>query len=146
MEIYTIGFTKKTARQFFELIKKYQIEILIDIRLNNKSQLSGFTKGIDLEYFLSEICKCKYEHLLEYAPTKDILENYKKNKITWKEYTLKYNKLLELRGDFKNFIKKFKKYKKICLLCSESTADKCHRRLMAEIIKKTDLEIKIIHI
>lgn len=146
MEIYTIGFTKKTARQFFELIKKYQIEILIDIRLNNKSQLSGFTKGIDLEYFLSEICKCKYEHLLEYAPTKDILENYKKNKITWEEYTSKYNKLLELRGDFKDFIKKFNNYKKICLLCSESTADKCHRRLMAEIIKKIDLEIKIIHI
>lgn len=146
MEIYTIGFTKKTARKFFELIKKYQIEILIDIRLNNKSQLSGFAKGIDLKYFLSEICKCEYEHLLEYAPTKDILENYKKNKITWEEYALNYNKLLELRGDFKDFIKKFNNYKKICLLCSESIADKCHRRLMAEIIKKTDLEIKIIHI
>ncbi len=70
MKIYTIGFTQKSAKQFFELIKKNNINILLDIRLNNKSQLAGFTKGDDLEYFLSEICNCEYKHCLEYAPTK----------------------------------------------------------------------------
>ncbi len=69
MVLYTIGFTQKSAQQFFELIKSNSIEILVDIRLNNKSQLAGFTKGDDLRYFLDEICDCKYQHCVEYAPT-----------------------------------------------------------------------------
>ena len=146
VQIYTIGFTKKTAKEFFELIKKYKIEILLDIRLNNTSQLSGFAKGKDLEYFLFELCKCNYKHLLEYAPTEELLKSYKEKNITWENYVEQYNKIMEIRGDYKNFIKNFKDYKKICFLCSEAVAKQCHRRLLAELIKKENPKIKIIHL
>ena len=81
MQVYTMGFTKKNAENFFGLIKKNGIEILIDVRLNNQSQLAGFTKGRDLSFFLREICKCAYSHEIQFAPTKLILDNYKKNLI-----------------------------------------------------------------
>jgi len=42
--LYTIGFTKKNARQFFETLKTAGVKRLVDIRLNNQSQLAGFTK------------------------------------------------------------------------------------------------------
>lgn len=146
MNIYTLGFTQKSAAQFFELIKKNNIEILIDIRLNNKSQLAGFTKGNDLKYFLSEICQCKYKHCMEYAPTKDILDGYKKNVITWDNYVAQYNKLMTKRGDYKHFAISFSAYNNVCLLCSEPTAEQCHRRLIAELIAQDNPQVKTIHI
>lgn len=146
MNIYTIGFTQKSAEQFFELIKKNKIEILVDVRLNNKSQLAGFTKGSDLKYFLSKICQCGYKHCIEYAPTKDILDNYKKKTITWGNYVEQYNKLMNRRGDYKNFVTNFNSYNNACLLCSEPTAEQCHRRLIAELIAQDNPQVKIIHI
>ncbi len=91
MIIYTIGFTQKTAKQFFNHIHSNGIELLIDIRLNNSSQLAGFTKGADLKYFLSEICHCEYLHCIEFAPTKKILDDYRSKKISWAEYEKQYN-------------------------------------------------------
>ncbi len=147
MTIYTIGFTQKSAKKFFELIKRNNIEILLDIRLNNKSQLAGFTKGDDLQYFLSEICHCEYKHCLEYAPTKDILDNYKKKQITWNEYVERYNYLMEKRANYLNFTQEFAQYSNICLLCSEPTPEQCHRRLIAEMIAKSKPDlISINHI
>lgn len=147
MTIYTIGFTQKSAKKFFELIKKNNIEILLDIRLNNKSQLAGFTKGDDLQYFLSEICHCEYKHCLEYAPTKDILDDYKKKQITWNEYVERYNCLMEKRANYLDFAKEFAQYSNICLLCSEPTPEQCHRRLIAEMIAKSKPDlISINHI
>ncbi len=81
--IYTMGFTQKNAEKFFKLIKAYNIDILVDIRLNNKSQLAGFTKGEDLKYFLHEICDCEYSHRVDHAATRDIQDGYKKKAITW---------------------------------------------------------------
>lgn len=146
MRLYTIGFTKKNACEFFGLIKKNNIEILLDIRLNNKSQLAGFTKGTDIAYFLAEICGCRYQHCLEFAPTKDILEGYKKGNISWDEYVEQYTALIFKRGDYKNFKDKYSDYKNVCLLCSEVTATYCHRRLAAEIIAKENTQIDIKHI
>ena len=146
MNIYTIGFTQKSAEQFFELIKKNNIELLVDVRLNNKSQLAGFTKGTDLRYFLTEICKCKYKHCVEYAPTKDILDGYKKKEITWGNYVENYNELMNSRGNYKNFFAKFNSYNNIALLCSEPTAEQCHRRLIAELIAQTSPQVTIKHI
>lgn len=80
MQIFTMGFTKKSAEVFFNLIREHHIEILIDVRLNNHSQLAGFTKGRDLSFFLKEICNCEYSHEIPFAPTKDILDRYKKIK------------------------------------------------------------------
>ena len=136
MILYTIGFTQKSAQQFFEMIKSNGIDMLIDIRLNNKSQLAGFTKGDDLQYFLKEICNCKYRHCIEYAPTKEILDNYKKKIIDWDEYVMQYIPLMQKRNSVASFIEQFGKYNSICLLCSEATPTQCHRRLFAEMVQE----------
>lgn len=147
MTIYTIGFTKKSAEQFFGLIKANEIEILLDVRLNNKSQLAGFTKEDDLRYFLAELCHCEYRHCPEFAPTKEILDSYKKNLITWAEYVERYTALMERRGEYLRFADRFSKYSRVCLLCSEPTPEQCHRRLIAEMIASTSPEqIEIKHI
>lgn len=146
MILFTIGFTQKSAETFFELIKENQIELLIDVRLNNKSQLAGFSKGTDLDYFLKEICNCKYMHCQEYAPTKEILDDYKKKKISWKEYVEQFIPLMEKRDFPQTFIKRFAGYERICLLCSEPTPEQCHRRLLAEMVKSENDAIIIKHI
>ena len=142
--LFTIGFTKKKAEEFFKLIKKNNIKCLIDIRLNNVSQLAGFAKRDDLKYFLKQICNCEYRHMPEIAPTKEILYSYKKKQISWDEYVVRYN----------NLIKKRKIESKIslseldgsCFLCSEPTADMCHRRLASEYLKKHFDTIRIKHL
>ena len=146
MIIYTLGFTQKNAETFFRLIKENQIEILLDIRLNNKSQLAGFTKGEDLKYFLKEICNCKYVHEEQFAPTKEILDDYKKKKNTWEQYVERYIPLMKSRGAVGNFMKHYSSYERVCLLCSEPTPEQCHRRLFAEMIQKVHPEIQIRHI
>jgi uncharacterized protein (DUF488 family) len=143
MTIYTMGFTQKTAQQFFELISSKSIKLLLDIRLNNVSQLSGFTKGNDLKYFLSVICGCDYSHCIEFAPTKEILDNYKNKKILWNEYEKQYDTLIKSRDSLNGFIEKYSKYEKICLLCSEPTAVNCHRRLLADMISNKYPQLEI---
>jgi uncharacterized protein (DUF488 family) len=145
MIIYTIGFTKKTAKQFFSMISANAIKILLDIRLNNVSQLAGFSKGNDLKYFLSEICGCDYSHCLEFAPTREIMENYKSKKISWNEYEKQYTTLIKNRGSVKGFFEKYK-YENVCLLCSEPTAENCHRRLLAEMISEEHPQVMIKHL
>ena len=146
MVLYTIGFTQKSAQQFFELIKSNNIDMLVDIRLNNKSQLAGFTKGDDLRYFLEEICNCKYKHCIEYAPTKDIFDSYKKKAISWNEYVRQYIPLMQKRNAVQTFAERFAKYRAVCLLCSEPTPECCHRRLLSEMIVADYPEITVKHI
>ncbi|MBK5252851.1 MAG: DUF488 domain-containing protein [Peptostreptococcaceae bacterium] len=135
MKIYTIGFSKKSAEVFFDLLIENKVDLLLDIRLNNKSQLAGFTKGKDLPYFLEKICNANYIHEEDFAPSKELLSNYKKNIIDWDEYVYTYRTLLISRKAETVFYTKYKdKYKSICLLCSELTADNCHRRLLAEYL------------
>lgn len=145
MQIYTMGFTQKNAEQFFELIIKNEIEILIDVRLNNQSQLAGFTKGKDLVYLLDKICHCNYDHNVRCAPTKDILQKYKKSEITWETYEEQYNDLVINRNIAQSFKNKYAKYSHVLLLCSEPTAEKCHRRLLAEYLQK-ELDYSVLHI
>lgn len=145
MQIFTMGFTKKSAEDFFDLIRKHHIEILIDVRLNNQSQLAGFTKGRDIAFFLKEICKCEYSHETQFAPTKDILERYKKGQISWEKYEEEYNDLIKKRRVFDVFKTKYPKYDKVLLLCSEPTPECCHRRLLAEALYE-ELGEEIIHI
>ena len=146
MTIFTIGFTQKSAEQFFEAIKSNNIELLVDIRLNNKSQLAGFTKGTDLCYFLKCICDTKYVHSDEFAPSKELLGSYQKGTTTWEQYEIEFDRLMELRGCCKTFISRFGKYDRICLLCSEPTPEHCHRRLVAEKIQAASPELKIVHL
>jgi len=142
--LYTIGFTKKSAKKFFDLLKKNKVRKIIDTRLKSESQLSGFAKGTDLKYFAKEFFNIDYIHRLDFAPTKEILNSYRKKEITWDEYTIQYLKLLENRKlDGKI---SFRDLNNSCLLCSEEKPDKCHRKLLAEFIKQKYPDIKIIHL
>lgn len=145
MKIYTMGFTQKSAEEFFNKIMSSNIDILVDVRLNNQSQLAGFTKGRDLEFFLRAVSKCDYKHMLDYAPTKDILDDYKKKKITWGEYDRKYHELISKRKVEDSFKKYFSEYENVLLLCSEPTPECCHRRLLAEYLGEK-LNIEVVHI
>lgn len=149
MKIYTIGFTKKTAEEFFNLLIKNDIKLIIDTRLNNVSQLSGYAKGVDLKYFLNKIANIDYLHELLMAPNDYILQAYRKKQITWKEYEIQYIELLEsrklvdvVRGDY------LEKLDHACILCSEDIPDKCHRRLLVDYLKKEfgELNIEIEHL
>ena len=146
MTVYTMGFAQKNAEHFFELLKKNNVEMLVDIRLNNKSQLAGFTKGQDLKYFLKAICNCEYRHCTEFAPTKEILDAYKKGDIDWAQYVAQFLPLMETRHAARLFETMFGKYERVCLLCSEPTPEQCHRRLLAEIIQKSAPETTVVHL
>lgn len=145
MTIYTIGFTQKSAKSFFETIKADDIQHIIDVRLNNKSQLAGFAKGRDLEYFLLQLCNAGYSHELQFAPTKKILSSYKHGQISWEEYESLFDDLMLKRRVVELFKKKYLIYDKVCFLCSEATAENCHRRLLAEKIG-TELDLDVVHI
>lgn len=136
MKIYTIGFTKKTARDFFEKLKLAKIGILIDIRLNNTSQLAGFAKGGDLEYFVDRICGCRYVHEEVFAPTKQLLDDYHAKKTGWDEYEVVFDGIMNERKAVEYFLNRYGSEESVCLLCSEPTPLQCHRRLIAEKIAK----------
>ena len=144
VQLYTIGFTKKNAQTFFSKLRKAGVLKLIDIRLNNVSQLAGFTKRDDLIFFLKEICNCEYRHMPNFAPTKEILDAYKKKQIDWAEYERRFSKLINDRR-IENLVTA-EDLNNSCFLCSEPTPDKCHRRLIAEYFKEKLGNIEIKHL
>jgi uncharacterized protein (DUF488 family) len=145
MEIYSIGFTQKSASQFFGTLKSNGIERLLDVRLNNTSQLAGFAKQSDLAFFLQEICGAAYEHEPLLAPTQDILDAYKKKKGDWAGYTESYLSLIRSRA-IESALAKESFLKKTVLLCSEPTAEHCHRRLALEYLQSHWDGLTIMHI
>lgn len=145
MEIYTIGFTRKTAREFFGILKQAGVRRLLDVRLNNSSQLAGFTKREDLPYFLSELCGAEYRHEPLLAPTDDILTAYKKREIKWDEYESRFMKLLRER-EVERAIERATFDTPTVLLCSEPTATHCHRRLVAEYLREKWGDVRIVHL
>ncbi|WP_303318605.1 DUF488 domain-containing protein [Flavivirga abyssicola] len=144
VKLYTIGFTKKNAEKFFDLLKSNEVNKIVDTRINNTSQLSGFAKGNDLKFFAKELNDINYQHNLDFAPTKELLSKYRKGDITWEKYEQEYLDLL----DFRKISKKtdIKNLHKNCLLCSEHTAEKCHRRLLAEYFQEVNNDVEIIHL
>ena len=143
MNIFTIGFSQKSAEEFFTLLVKNKVKKLIDIRLNNKSQLAGFANVKHLPYFL-KLHNIKYEYKPELAPSKGLLDGYKKKTIDWNDYIKIYNKLLIDRNILKNI--SIENFDNAVLLCSEPTAEQCHRRLMAEYLKNNFKNISIRHL
>jgi len=135
MEIYSIGFTQKSAREFFGTLKAHGIGRLLDVRLNNTSQLAGFAKQADLAYFLHEICGAAYEHEPLLAPTQDILDAFKKRKGDWDVYNDAYLSLIRSRR-IESVLSKESFLKKTVLLCSEATPEHCHRRLALEYLQQ----------
>ncbi|MEN8216438.1 MAG: DUF488 domain-containing protein [Pseudomonadota bacterium] len=144
IKIYTIGFTKKTAEKFFTKLKKAGVKRIIDIRLNNKSQLAGFAKQDDLKYFLKALCDIEYVYIPALAPTKAILEAYKKNQGNWSIYEKQFLALMQERKIENKF--KADSFHQGCLLCSEDTPEHCHRRLVAEYLSDKWENIKIKHL
>lgn len=144
MTLYTIGSTKKSAREFFETLKENGVKTLFDIRLNNMSQLAGFTKKNDLEYFLKEICNIKYIYLDILAPTKDIMDDYKNKKIDREEFKRRYIELIESRKVLEKINKNL--LDNACLLCSGAKAEDCHRSLASEYIAENYEGINVIHL
>ncbi len=144
MIIYTIGFTKKNAEQFFRRLKQPGLVRVLDIRLNNVSQLAGFTKRDDLRFFLRELNGIDYRHLPELAPTKAILDEYKKNKGDWSTYEHQFLALMAQRKIEMTIQKTL--VDGACFLCSEATPDHCHRRLVAEYLRSSWGDIEITHL
>ncbi len=145
MNIYTIGFTKKNAETFFNFIKTSNISTLIDVRLNNVSQLAGFAKRDDLKFFLHELCNTEYVHIPELAPTKDILNAYKKGEMSWEKYEDKFLNLMSQRH-IESMIKP-DLLENGCLLCSEHEPHLCHRRLVVEYLNEnSDMKLIVKHL
>jgi uncharacterized protein (DUF488 family) len=145
MEIYTIGFTQTTAESFFGRLKDAGVRRLLDVRLNNSSQLAGFAKGRDLPYFLRELLGASYEHEPLLAPTQELLDAYKKQGGSWDDYERTFLDLMEERrieavldpADFET---------PTALLCSEATAEHCHRRLVCEYLGRHWPDLKAVHL
>ena len=145
MEIYTIGFTQTTAERFFKRLVDVGIERLLDVRLNNTSQLAGFAKAKDLPYFLSELVGASYEHEPLLAPTQELLDEYKKRGGDWSTYESRFLELMRQRkiehalavSDFQI---------PTALLCSEATAEYCHRRLVCEYLAGRWPDVRPVHL
>lgn len=143
--LYTVGFTKKSAEQFFNLLRDNQVKQLVDVRISNGSQLSGFAKGKDLEFFVKEICHIPYDHITDFAPTKELLDKWHKQKVTWQEYEDIYTAMLKDRDILRKY--GIRQFDRACFLCSEATAENCHRRLLAEYMKNHSAEeVTIVHL
>ena len=142
MNLFTIGFTKKSASQFFEGLSTAGVTRVVDIRLNNVSQLAGFAKKQDLIYFLDKICSIRYSHVPLLAPTQPLLDSYKKEGGSWIEYEQKFLQLMADRQIETTWMPQLSDGD--CLLCSEDRPDRCHRRLVAEYVaaRHSDLDIR----
>ena len=132
--LWTIGFTQKSAEAFFGLLRYSGTQRLIDVRLNNDSQLAGFAKRADLAYFLKELCQIQYVHVPEFAPTKALLDRYRKYKGDWHAYAEGYLELLDIRRA-ENVLSR-DDLNGSCLLCSEHLPQQCHRSLLAHYLNE----------
>jgi len=141
MNIFSIGFTQKSAEEFFDLLKDNNIDCLIDVRLNPNGQLSRFAFEKDLPYFLDKLANgCKYSHRVDLAPQNELLKEVRTKgsemSKNYKLFEIEFNKYLEEKSKIKNFVEQFKDFKNVALLCSEHTTEKCHRRLVIDMLLK----------
>jgi len=131
MQIYTIGYTRKSAEAFFATLKGAGVKKVIDVRINNTSQLSGFTKKNDLAFFLGRLINVEYDHYIDLAPTKNLLAEYRRTR-DWETYAESYLELLSARRVYKKYTPG--SFANACLLCSEPEPHRCHRRLAVEFL------------
>ena len=145
MEIYTVGFAGKTAEAFFGTLKRAGVRRVVDIRLRPNGGLSLFARGTDLPFLLRELCGAEYVHVPLLAPTKDILSDYRKKKIDWPEYERRFLALMDERQVAENLDRSLFSVPAV-LLCSEASAEQCHRRLVAEHIRRRWGNIEVRHL
>jgi len=144
MRIFTIGFTKKGARRYFELLRESGAKHVVDVRLNNVSQLAGFAKKDDLANFLDVICGVDYVHLPELAPTADILDGFKNREIDWRTYEKRFPDALKQRRVGDSVPRRV--ISNACLLCSEDKPEHCHRLLVAEYLGRRWGDVETHHL
>lgn len=144
IRLFTIGFTRKSAEEFFTLLKESAVKRIIDIRLNNVSQLAGFAKRDDLAFFLRAICSIEYIHRPDLAPTKDLLDRYKKKVVDWETYEREFRAIMQERQIEREIPRSMLDH--ACLLCSENTPEHCHRRLVAEFLRQANGNITVCHL
>ncbi|MCY4131631.1 MAG: DUF488 domain-containing protein [Nitrospira sp.] len=144
MKVFTIGFTKKPARRFFDLLRESGAKRVVDVRLNNVSQLAGFAKRDDLAWFLQKICGMEYIHVPELAPTQEMLDGYKKRRGDWSTYEISFLELMRQRCIEETVPKEV--IADGCLLCSEDKPHHCHRRLVAGYLKQHWGDVEIAHL
>ncbi|MGB7587861.1 MAG: DUF488 domain-containing protein [Solirubrobacterales bacterium] len=146
MKVFTIGFTHTNAENFFGRLKSNCIERLLDVRLLNTSQLAGFAKRNDLPYFLRELVGADYEHAPLLAPTQEMLDAYKKEgSVSWEEFEGGFLALMRERR-IETGLNREDFERRTVLLCSEETADHCHRRLVAEYLAERWRGLEIVHL
>lgn len=143
MKIFTIGFTKTSAENFFARLKKARVRRIIDVRVHNNSQLAGFAKQDDLAYFAKTICGAAYEHRLELAPTEEMMTAYRKEGGDWDDYARKFRALIAKRR-----IEKMDReaFDGACLLCSEDKPHRCHRSVIAQYLKEKWKGVEVVHL
>jgi uncharacterized protein (DUF488 family) len=145
MKLYTIGFTQKSAQEFFEALKRAGVKKLVDTRLNNTSQLAGFAKREDLRYFAQAICGITYHPFPSLAPTQELLDDLKKHQGPWADYEVRFQALMRERRALEQLERPFFE-EPCCLLCSEASPKHCHRRLVAEGLQRQWGDVEIIHL
>ncbi len=142
--LYTIGFAGWGAEAFFEALRDAGVRRILDIRLNNTSQLAGFAKRDDLRYFLRELCGADYAHIPELAPSKELLKGYRDGTIDWTGYEAIYAELVHERQSLDRLV--LHDLDGACLLCSEHQPDQCHRRLVAEALAERWPALQVVHL
>lgn len=143
-QLYTIGFTKKSAKQFFGLIKEAGVKRIVDVRRRPNSQLAGFANNRDLAWFLSELCKVDYVHVAELAPSPELLDDYRKKRIDWRGYKPRFTKQMkdaEIKDRMGAILRP-----RDCLLCSEHEPNECHRSLVTKYLVKEWGNVKVEHL
>ncbi|HVY98549.1 MAG TPA: DUF488 domain-containing protein [Dongiaceae bacterium] len=143
MKLFTIGFTRTSAEHFFARLQAAGVKTVIDVRLNNVSQLAGFAKKDDLRYFARAICGAGYVHLPELAPTPEMLKAYRAGKDGWAAYARAFRGLMARRR-----VERLDRapFDGGCLLCSEAAPHHCHRRLVAEYLREKWGDVEIEHL
>jgi len=145
VKLFTIGFTKNSAESFFTKLQRAEVRRLVDVRLNNVSQLAGFAKRDDLKYFVRVICDVDYVHIPELAPTQEMIDAYKKHRAAdWSWYEREFLGLMRTRRVESTVSREL--LDRGCLLCSEDKPEHCHRRLVAEYLKQEWGDLEIEHI
>lgn len=145
MRVYSIGFATKSAEEFFGKLQDVGIKRLVDIRLNNTSQLAGFTKRDDLAFFLRRLCDIEYIYEPLLAPTQEILSAYRKKQDTWQDYERKFLALMAERRIEEKIGRELFGVPTV-LLCSEKSAAQCHRRLVLEYLNEKWGGLEIVHL
>lgn len=145
MKLYTIGYAKKPAQEFFETLKRAGVKKLVDIRRWNNGQLAGFARAEHLPFLLDEISGISYKEMKELAPSPKLLDDYKNRRCDWAEYEMRF--LAQLSNDGWIDILERSFFEELCcLLCSEPSAEHCHRRLVAEELQKRWQDMEVVHL